>query len=768
MTWFKYRNFGTALQAVALPYVLEKAGYNVELINYRTRPIGRVLSRRYPLFKKACSKLKSLYYGSRINQEREKKFDMFLQRVSFSAPANTYSELRKLSGQYDAIICGSDQIWSPLNFDDKFYLSFVHEKSKKIAYAPSFGVSQIEDPDIEAKIKTLIEGFEYLSVREQQGAELISKLCGKHPLVVLDPTLLLSKDEWDDVADVGKTTSLIQQKLPEKYAISYFLGNGTKYCKYLKAFSKRTGMPIYSVPMQNRYGVDNKNIFEIPFEVGPAEFVALIKGAEHVITDSFHAFSFGVLYDRKVTVFERFKKGDSQNQNSRIHNLANLLSLSDRVVEYDNVKTIESQLEIDYSHVALKLSQLKNQSLNYLLSSVAEASNTSRSKICSVLDIIETPTIGSMCCGCEACKNICPVKAISIKINNIGFYNCSVDDNTCVNCGKCLRVCPFYQIEGRSIIDSKGFYSACTLSSEQLKKSSSGAIAWEMGKYGIENGWTIGGSEYNLKEENAKHIGLYSMPELARIQGSKYLQSDFSRIYELIHAEQKSIIFGLPCQIGGLHNFLVEKGVRDKYILIDLICHGVPSYLLWEKYLLEIKRRFNISNDKKASVIFRDKKYGWHKKYISILIDNKRYLKRYDKDNFGVFFEMGNVSMPTCYECPYREKSLADIRIGDYWGDKYENNNKGVSMVSALTTIGYEFLQMVFNNKCTVKTQPMDDYYKVQAPYNQQIPIYYFDLIEDLKQGRALRTLRKRYCRKYEIQAKLSSLWQKFSTLLKK
>lgn len=759
MTWYKYQNFGTALQAVALPYVLKKNGYDAKLIDYTPRRIGKVECKDYPLFKMIYKKAISVFLGKYKSKERDELFKAFLDKVSKTEPTNTYSELANLSRGFDAIICGSDQIWSPLCFDDKYYLSFVSNPNKKIAYAPSFGVASIKNKLIKQQISDLLEDFTYLSVREQQGADIISELCEKNTQVVLDPTLLLSSDEWDDIIDYTKIEKKINETIKQKYIVCYFLGDGIKYKNYVKSFSKRTNLPVFCIPMQNKGLYDSKTIFKMPFDVGPAEFVGLIKNAEYVLTDSFHAFAFSVIYNKKFIIFERFKKGDSQNQNSRIYNLANILSLNHCIVDYHKKGTVLTDDSIDYCKVNKVLDVEKRKSLDYLFKSIGNAILEPHKQIHSVMN-------NPMCCGCAACEKECPVSAIKIRENEKGFLNCVVDESICIQCGKCVKICPFHMIQGNTIENSLGLFSAYSRNTEVLRNSSSGGLSYEISNYCLENNYVVGGCSYDQHKEKAVHAVIESKEKQSIIQGSKYLQSDFSSIYELISCDKKTVVFGLPCQIAGLHNVLSAKKIRNNFILVDLICHGVPSQNLWRKYLGEIKTL--LGNDYKSTTVvsFRDKNKGWQNKHISIKATKKTYDSKYEKDNFGVFFELGNCSMHTCFECPYRDKTVSDIRLGDYWGNKFVNNKKGVSMVSVMTPQGLELLKQL--KTICLKEQPIDDYYKVQYPYNQQKPIYYNELMMALISDEKLKTLRKKYCKKYEIQSRLGRIYLKFSHLAHK
>ncbi len=177
MTWYKYYNYGTALQAVALYNTIKRLGYDVDVINYSPRK-----NRNYScdkvyrsIFKMTLNKMKEVLNPSGISCERIKLFNNFvLDNITETKPCRSYPELHDLNKIYDAFICGSDQIWSPLWFDDKYFLSFVDEPQKMIAYAPSMGNNKADDKNLKKEISKNLKRFSNLSVRENDGKKLIN------------------------------------------------------------------------------------------------------------------------------------------------------------------------------------------------------------------------------------------------------------------------------------------------------------------------------------------------------------------------------------------------------------------------------------------------------------------------------------------------------------------------------------------------------------------------------------------------------------------
>ncbi len=367
MTWYHYRNYGTALQATALYKVISDLGYNPSLIKYM--PVGNVLEKMTvkKFFIKGYNWFLShvfcpMYYH---NDVKEKLFTTYLnERITETEPVISNDDFSKLNKKFDAFVCGSDQIWSPLNYNDKYYLSFVSDPNKKVAYAPSMGVSEIADPKVKRRITSLLKDFKHLSVREKQGAAIIKELTGRDAKIVLDPTLLLTAEEWDAFADISST-----QKLKRPYIFCYYLGKPSKYKKTVKAAAKKWNMPVYEIPTVR----DRGGYAKFPFEVGPSEFVSLIKNASFVFTDSFHGMVFSIIYKIPFAVFERFEKNDPRNQNSRIYSIIELLGLQNRMVNVVERERIYNMSEMDYTDPYLSLAKLKEQSLEYLKNSLLDA-----------------------------------------------------------------------------------------------------------------------------------------------------------------------------------------------------------------------------------------------------------------------------------------------------------------------------------------------------------------------------------------------------------
>ena len=320
MTWFHYHNYGTALQGCALFHVLEKMGEEPYMIRYiphghtKTRMGAAVIGRK--ILKTAVS------YGCPVwrNEARERRFEDFQNaHLRFTRPCDLLYALEALNERLDCFVCGSDQIWAPSCFDPHYFLDFVADSEKMIAYAPSVGLKKITPPETAERMKTLCGRFSHLSIRERSGAALISQLCGKPVETALDPVLLLTAREWG----AFESRALPAESGP--YLLVYLLGRNPLRWVQVREMSRKLKLPVRVVPV---FRQDTKRKGCIQEPIGPGEFLTLIRNASFVCTDSFHATAFSILYGVNFLTFTRFGRGDPNNQNSRVEHLLSLLSLA--------------------------------------------------------------------------------------------------------------------------------------------------------------------------------------------------------------------------------------------------------------------------------------------------------------------------------------------------------------------------------------------------------------------------------------------------------
>lgn len=350
-TWFHYHNYGTALQVVAVSEAIKSLGYQTDVVNYI--PHGT----RY-----SDEKATDWSDLERVSDDaRSGRFDKFITKnLSFTRPCSSEGDFEGLNAEYDAFVAGSDQVWSPIVFDPRYYLDYVADNRKKIGYAPSMGVSHIQNQDIKQRMADLMSQFAHLSAREEAGQNLIESITSRKPELVLDPTFLLEYSAWRKIIPESK-------KLKKaKYILCYFLGDNEKSWEHAQKISEETGLPIKILPVftkDQQYG-------EFQMAVGPEEFFNLIDGAEMVLTDSFHGIIFSMLCSKQFYAFERFRANDPLSQNSRVYNILNFTDQKARLISYDEAIRARYSQRINYNAVNKILKEKRNESLSYLKSSL--------------------------------------------------------------------------------------------------------------------------------------------------------------------------------------------------------------------------------------------------------------------------------------------------------------------------------------------------------------------------------------------------------------
>lgn len=207
-------------------------------------------------------------------------------------------------------------------------------------------------------------------------------------------------------------------------------------------------------------------------------------------------------------------------------------------------------------------------------------------------------------------------------------------------------------------------------------RSSSGGASYEILHYLSQQGYFVYGCTYDNERELAIHKRV-GREEVYKTQGSKYLHSDTCNVMREISRVKKKLVFaGTPCQVAAVDKILTIRGMRGNAVLIDFVCHGVPTNSLWCTYLCEIKEKLRTS--KSVNVTFREKKYGWRKMVMVIEgVEGGKYKRASAKDLFYCFYNQENCLEEQCYECCFRNRTAADIRIGDYWGKNIYLISKG-------------------------------------------------------------------------------------------
>lgn len=313
------------------------------------------------------------------------------------------------------------------------------------------------------------------------------------------------------------------------------------------------------------------------------------------------------------------------------------------------------------------------------------------------------------CCGCEACVQRCPKKAIQFKENNEGFYYPIIDEGKCIKCGLCSKVCP--QLEQSAKQSETKFPKAYAVQNKDEKvimKSTSGGMFSLLAEYVFKNHGVVAGAAYD-ENFNVHHIIAKNKVDLEKIRGSKYVQSRINDVFIKVESELKKgtlVLFsGTPCQIAGLKKYLMVN--YDNLILCDIVCHGVPSNKLFRKYIEYLNSKFK---SKVVQYDFRNKeKKGWGLISKVITDNNKVYYIEPEFDPYYYHFLAGDIYRESCYKCKYANyKRESDITMGDYWGVIKIHpelfGEKGCSLVLVNSTKGEKLIQKISNNAEVIET----------------------------------------------------------------
>lgn len=299
------------------------------------------------------------------------------------------------------------------------------------------------------------------------------------------------------------------------------------------------------------------------------------------------------------------------------------------------------------------------------------------------------------CCGCGGCVIACPHKAISMIFDSAGYYIATVNDY-CVNCGQCCNVCfKYLEQENEKFLLPKKVYVGSHKEFSVRYPSSSGGISTALASAGMIYGYQVSGAWLDLTSMRLKHILIKNEEDLPLIRGSKYIPSYTVEVFSKIKDLKKVMFIGTPCQIYALRKLFPNKDI----LYVDFRCSGMPGYRLWEKYLqyLQSKDIYDIK-----SVNFRAKNKNWHIWGVEVAYGkNKYYYKDKYHDPFGKCFSVyWDVVHEVCKKCPFKELSLADIRIEDAWHQmqyvKQNDYKNGFSEITTFTGKGVSLLEKAF------------------------------------------------------------------------
>ena len=683
VTFHKALNYGAVLQAYALQKALTQLNCETYIVDYNSPYMN--LSQHKPHLSEYKNPLNFIKDSEcyKKNFSKSQKIQTFSEKyLNLTNPFDRES-IGAISDAFDVFFAGSDQVWNDniTKADDVYYLSFA-EPNKRCSYAASIGVTDIPMEWIPRFSKNL-SSFRAISVREESGRQALKKRVNIESQRVLDPTLLLSWNEY------GKMT---EYRYNEPYILLYLLFYSKTLIESAKKLSKKTGFPIKCI---NASGIPVK-AFEDCSDSGIDEWLSLIHDAKFVLTNSFHGLAFSLNFNKDFNVELPPAKVSAS---SRIIDMLKLLSLNSRIISNGELNTDI----IDYSRVNEVLAAEREKSVDFLKSALSGGMSVSHKREeKSVVNVL-----WSECSGCGYCEKVCPVGAVEMKQDSRGFMHPNVDFEKCVQCGRCSAGCPNREMHNRRKEKMPvRLFAAYSKDENTVKNSSSGGIFYELAKKTIELGGVVYGAAFSA-DYTLEHRRAECLEDLPALMGSKYMQSNaylsFDSVLRDLSVGKKVLFVGTPCQIAALRKLTAK--LENQPILVDFVCHGVPSPLLIKDHIKYVEK---FAHSKVTEYIPRSKAAGWAHHELFVFENGKSDCMSPVSQVYKNIFHGDLGIRSSCFHCPFTSfERNSDLTIADYWGIEIKRpdllHKEGTSMVLINTESGEKFFGAL-ENICLFET----------------------------------------------------------------
>ena len=677
VTFYHIHHYGALLQAYATERSVERCGSECEIVDYYVNQSNDLFRKPTGLGSAAADVHTALHYGPL--KDRYQRFEAFSGQY-LRISGHRFESLEELKGAelpYDVILSGSDQIWNPKifpdgRFDPVFFGAF--SRRRKIAYAPSFGIPHVPE-GMEEELRGYLAEFSHVSVRERQGQAIVEEVAGRTVPVVLDPTLLLDREEWSAIA---------RPPAEQGYILCYCISKPGALAPYIHALAEKTGLPVVQL-CGIRQKVHPKA--KCVLDAGPAEFLGLFHNASYVCTNSFHGTVFSVQFQKPF--FTAVAPSElAAPESSRTFSILSRLGLTERIIGKGDSAGLEDP--IDWTAADRRLRDARESSMAYLRAALAneEYRETAPAASASEADL---PVLAerSHCTGCGACASGCPKDAVTMERDKEGFLYPVVHGDACVRCGHCTAVCP--ALHRRELRPLPAVFAAWNRDDSIRKDSTSGGVFSVLAEYILESGGVVFGAAMDGKQ-HLRHIACFRKEDLWRLRGAKYVQSDLGDCYREVKRwlRTKPVLFsGTPCQVDGLYRYLGSR--PDNLTTCDLVCHGVPSPGVWE----DMARSIEVRKGKALQAVrFRNKVTGWKDSHFTtVYTDGSVDSAPLFATEFGRAFGRALFLRPSCHRCAYTSMNRpGDFTLGDFWGlrpdELPEQQERGVSLLLVNTPHG--------------------------------------------------------------------------------
>ena len=698
VTFYHIHHYGALLQAAATERAVESLGSRCEIIDYYVNQDNALFRKPTGLGSAAADAHTALHYAAL--KTRYQRFEQFA-KDHLHISDRRYESLEALRAAelpYDVILSGSDQIWNPKifpdgRFDPVFFGAF--SPKRKIAYAPSFGIPRVPE-GMEGELRGYLDQFSHLSVRERQGQRIVEETAGKSVPVVLDPTLLLTAEQWAAMANSpAECPDRAGDYAPGGYILCYCISKPGALAPYIRKLADTTGLPVVQL-----CGIRRKvhPRARCVLDAGPAEFLGLFRNAACVCTNSFHGTVFSVQFQKPF--FTAVAPAElAAPERSRTFSILTTLGLTDRIIGKGDTAGLEDT--IDWDAVGARLAGARRSSMDYLKAALEDRPPVDAPAEESAAPGLPRLADRGRCTGCTACASGCPRDAITMERDREGFLYPVVDGEKCVRCGHCTQVCPL--LREREPKPLPAVFAAWNRDEGIRRDSTSGGVFSVLADFVLEGGGVVFGAAMDGKQ-HLRHVACFRKEDLWRLRGAKYVQSDLGETFREVREALKSrtVLFsGTPCQVDGLYRFLGER--PENLITCDLVCHGVPSPGVWEDMARSIEQK---KGKGLQAVRFRNKVTGWKDSHLTAVFDDGTVDSApLFRTEYGRAFGRALFLRPSCHCCVYTNMNRpGDFTLGDFWGlrpdELPEQQEKGVNLLMVNTAHGsHLFDQLPLNRQ---------------------------------------------------------------------
>lgn len=673
------RNYGSISTYFALNSVIQKLGYTTAMIDNPLNMDGVVLET--------------------LPKSHPRRFAAGKYNI---LPHYSLNEMDKLNRYCNAFLLGSDQLWNyglSRPYKQTYFLDFVEEAKLKIAYGTSFGKAPYNGPQNELeKIKKNLERFTGVSVRDDFSKEILNNELHLEATQVMDPVFLCPKENYEQLIEAA-------EPLPENdYIFAYILDPNPEIGKSLLNIIEQTGkkmLIVFDEPANDdermaRLEIQHPNLTVVR---SPAvnTWLSCYKNADFVITDSFHGACFSIIFERNFIVLKNNGRGGA-----RFECLLNTVGLIERMATspqqmLEKYNELAQNSPIDYKAVEERLSVERKRGYDWLADKLKTICN----------NVMTTVVPQNICSGCGACEALCPKGAIKMVKNKDGFLVPEVDQEKCINCGICLKKCtslnPVYKNNSNPVCNA-------VMASDEIRKiSSSGGMFTVAAEYVIEQGGYVCGAAYK-EDFSVEHVIVNDKDDLGQLRGSKYMQSYasgiFPKIKDLLKGDNLVLFTGMPCQVAALYSYLGQE--YDNLYTMDLLCHGITSSKVFEKYHNDVLEGKELSR-----LEFKEKEpWGWHAGVNAYFTDGTKYSKPLEHDLFFTAYLKSIAKNITCGSCVSNSlPRQGDLTIGDFWGiAKYDEevyDKKGTSVVLVNNQHAEMFFERLKSRMMKFKEEPL-------------------------------------------------------------